>query len=184
MLSTFAICVRFKSPNRVIANQPFKTSEACVSCIDPQRERLLRRHDVSRVLPAGCNTPLVRNLDDQDFTVSSTWYSSRLFGGHRARLNLREWPSGWVASKEDKYPSLTIDLKTAHVINAIATQGYGRAPHWVTRYKILYKEIGDESGGFVYYRSRGDGFDKVCARGGGRGMVCKGIVSTLSNAHC
>ena len=99
------------------------------------------------IQPLGISDYRIR--DDQMNEHTAFDNDFELFGAHRARLNLTDWPPGYRGNFEPMesgtYPWLEIDLDQRTVITGIATQGYGddTAREWVTRYLMSYQKGND-----------------------------------------
>ena len=68
-------------------------------------------------------------------------------------------PRCWAARINDVNQWYQIDLRSQYTrVTAVATQGRGDHPQWVTRYKLQYNNDGAN---FHYYRENGQAADKV-----------------------
>ncbi|XP_067117078.1 contactin-associated protein-like 5 [Osmerus mordax] len=86
-----------------------------------------------------CNGPLLSVLPQSSFKGST---SSNGQFPHLAKLNNEEGEGGWAPRRSDKQHWLQVDLLGRVEVTGIATQGRAGSSDWVTRYMLLFSDLG------------------------------------------
>ncbi|XP_078371407.1 uncharacterized protein LOC144655059 [Oculina patagonica] len=93
---------------------------------------------------------------DSQLTASSEYNSDH--GASKARLRKTLGAGAWVAATSNNNQWLQIDLLNDDTkVTGIATQGRSSNDHWVTRYKLAYRNTGES---LQFYREHGKNEDK------------------------
>ncbi|XP_062904740.1 contactin-associated protein-like 5 [Mobula hypostoma] len=87
-----------------------------------------------------CDSQLVSDLLRWAFNSSSEFSSSHSPG--YAKLNRRDGAGGWSPLESNKYQWLQMDLGERTEITAVATQGRYGSSDWVTRYLLMFSDMG------------------------------------------
>ena len=88
-------------------------------------------------------------IPDSSITASSSFDSRYL--PHRARLNLKEMPSGWQSKTKGSGEWIQVDLGQVTYVTGIATQGaFNHNTEWMTSYSVQYSGDGKT---FVDYQA-------------------------------
>ncbi|XP_072115590.1 contactin-associated protein-like 5 [Mobula birostris] len=87
-----------------------------------------------------CDSQLVSDLLRWAFNSSSEFSSSHSPG--YAKLNRRDGAGGWSPLESNKYQWLQMDLSERTEITAVATQGRYGSSDWVTRYLLMFSDMG------------------------------------------
>ena len=98
-------------------------------------------------------------ITDEQITSSSAYYA--MVRASQARLyreRVDGYPGGgWLAVGINSQ-WLQIDFISRYSLTRVATQGQHLQLHWVTKYKLQYRDYGES---FKYYKEQGQSTEKV-----------------------
>ncbi|XP_035669160.1 chitin synthase chs-2-like [Branchiostoma floridae] len=91
-------------------------------------------------------------IPDTDMKTNPVLGQDSFNGPHRARLHMKRDANGgggWTAEEFNDYQYLQIDLGEEMVFTGVITQGKAGTNEWVTKYRLLYIDDGEQ---WQYYR--------------------------------
>ena len=101
-----------------------------------------------------------RAILDSQISASSEYASN--YAAQQGRLNFQAGgglAGGWASRDRDSNQWLQVDLGSTTRVTLIATQGRTDSNQWVKRYKLQYRDDGQQA--FTFYRENGHNSDTV-----------------------